>query len=45
MFMKETFYMRAILIFVLEFSIHLPAIQTVCLKMSVLSLLEYLMVV
>ena len=32
--------MRAILIFMLEYSIHLP---TVCLKMSVLSVLEYLM--
>lgn len=35
--------MRAILIFMLEYSIHLPPIQTVRLKMSVLSVLEYLM--
>ena len=41
--MKGTFYMRAILIFMLEYSIHLPPIQTVRLKMSVLSVLEYLM--
>jgi hypothetical protein len=44
MFMKGTFYMRAILIFMLEYSIHLPTVQKVCLKMSVHSVLEYLMV-
>jgi len=43
MFMKGTFHMRAILIFVLEYSIRLPTIQTVCLKRPVLSVLEYLM--
>jgi hypothetical protein len=45
MFMKGTSYMRAILILMLEYSIHLPTIQTVCLKISVLSVPEYLMVV
>jgi hypothetical protein len=40
MFMKGTFCMGAILIFMLEYSIHLQTIQTV----SVLSVLEYLMV-
>jgi len=45
MFMKGTFYMRAILIFMSEYSVHLPPIQTVCFKMSVSSVLEYFMVV
>ena len=31
------------LIFMLQYSIYLPVIQTTCLKMSVLSVLEYLM--
>jgi hypothetical protein len=45
MFMKGTFYMRAILIFMLEYSIHLPPIQSECFKMSAFFVLEYLMVV
>jgi hypothetical protein len=35
MFVKGPFYMRAILIFIFESSINLPALQTVTFKMTV----------